>query len=81
MAISLGIPGDYYRPMEIEAIDKVAAVCKKYKKGFGIIGKLELIEKYKDKINFLITKIDVDIIREGFEKSVKDFDNLYIEHA
>lgn len=78
LAISLGIPGDFYNPVEIEAIDKVAAACQKYKKGFGIIGKLELIEKYKDKINFLITKIDVDIIREGFIRSVKDFDNLYI---
>lgn len=78
LAISLGIPGDYFNPIEIEAIDRVAAACQKYKKAFGIIGKLELIEKYKDEINFLITKIDVDIIREGFEKSVKDFDNLYI---
>jgi 2-keto-3-deoxy-L-rhamnonate aldolase RhmA len=78
LAISFGIPGEYYNPIEIEAINKVAEACRKYKKGFGIIGKLELIEKYKDIINFLITKIDVDIIREGFEKSVKDFDNLYI---
>jgi 2-keto-3-deoxy-L-rhamnonate aldolase RhmA len=78
LAISLGIPGDYFNPIEIEAIDKVAAACQKYEKGFGIIGKLELIEKYKDKINFLITKIDVDIIREGFAKSVKDFEDLYI---
>lgn len=77
LAISLGIPGDYLNPIEIKAIDKVVATCKKYKKGFGIIGKLELIEKYKDKINFLITKIDVDIIREGFAKSVKNFDDLY----
>jgi len=78
LAISLGIPGEYLNPIEISAINKVAIACEKYKKGFGIIGKLELIEKYKDKINFLITKIDVDIIREGFEKSVKDFDDLYV---
>jgi 2-keto-3-deoxy-L-rhamnonate aldolase RhmA len=78
LAISLRIPGDYFNPLEIEAINKVVDACQRYKKGFGIIGKLELIEKYKDKINFLITKIDVDIIREGFAKSVKDFDNLYI---
>lgn len=77
LAISLDIPGDYFNPIEIEAINKVAFACEKYKKGFGIIGKLELIEKYKDKINFLITKIDIDIIREGFSKSVKDFDDLY----
>lgn len=78
LAISLGIPGDYFNKNEIEAIDKIAAACQKYKKGFGIIGKLELIEKYKDEINFLINKIDVDIIREGFVKSVKDFDDLYV---
>jgi 2-keto-3-deoxy-L-rhamnonate aldolase RhmA len=81
LAISLGIPGDYLNPVEIEAIDKVATACKKYKKGFGIIGKLALIEKYKDKINFLITKIDVDIIREGFAKSVEDFDNLFTKSS
>lgn len=78
LAISLGIPGDYFNTMEIEAIDKVASACKKYNKGFGIIGKLELIKKYKDDINFLITKIDVDIIRDGFNQSVKDFNSLYI---
>lgn len=77
LAISLGFPGDYLNPKEIEAINKVAAACRKYKKGFGIIGKLALIEKYKDQLNFLITKIDVDIIREGFTKSVKDFDDLF----
>ncbi|GFP75636.1 HpcH/HpaI aldolase family protein [Clostridium fungisolvens] len=78
LAISLGIPGDYFNEIEIQAIDKVACACEKYKKGFGIIGKLELIERYKNQINFLISKIDVDIIREGFAKSVEDFDNLYI---
>lgn len=77
LAISLGIPGDYFNTIEIEAINKVAAACEKHKKSFGIIGKLQLIEKYKDKINFLITRIDVDIIREGFAGAVKDFDDLY----
>lgn len=77
LAISLGNPGDYFNPIEIEAINKVINACEKYKKAFGIIGKLPLIEKYKDKINFLITKIDVDIIREGFSNAVKDFDDLY----
>lgn len=77
LAISLGIPGDYFNPVEIDAINKVAAACEKHKKGFGIIGKLTLIDKYKDKINFLITRIDVDIIRDGFTAAVKDFDNLY----
>lgn len=79
LAISLGIPGDYFNPVEIDAINKVAAACEKHKKGFGIIGKLTLIDKYKDKINFLITRIDVDIIRDGFTAAVKDFDNLYTE--
>ncbi len=80
LAISLGIPGDYLNSTEIEAINKVVSVCKKYKKGFGIIGKLNLIEKYKNEINFLITKTDVDIIRDGFARSVKDFDDLYISN-
>lgn len=78
LAISLGIPGDYFNQIEIQAIDKVAYACERHKKGFGIIGKLELIERYKNQINFLISRIDVDIIREGFTKSVEDFDNLYI---
>lgn len=77
LAISLGIPGDYFNPVEIDAINKVAVACEKHKKGFGIIGKLALIDKYKDKINFLITRIDIDIIRDGFTAAVKDFDNLY----
>lgn len=77
LAISLGIPGEYNNPIELDSINKVAQACKKYEKGFGIIGKLDLIEKYKDSIDILVTKIDVDIIREGFERSVKDFDDLF----
>lgn len=77
LAISLGIPGEYNNPVELDSINKVAQACKKYEKGFGIIGKIDLIEKYKDSIDILVTKIDVDIIREGFERSVKDFDNLF----
>lgn len=79
LAISIGIPDDYLNSIEIESINKVAAACQKYKKGFGIIGKLDLIEKYKNEINFLITKTDVDMIREGFARSVKDFDDLYVK--
>lgn len=79
LAISLGIPDDYLNPIETNAINKVVNACQKHKKGFGIIGKLDLIEKYKSKINFLITKTDIDMIRDGFTKSVKDFDDLYIK--
>lgn len=77
LAISLGIPEDYFNTREIEAINKVVASCKKYKKAFGIIGKLTLIEKYKEEINLLITKIDLDIIRDGLIRAVKDMDSLY----
>lgn len=76
LAISLGIPGDYFSTLEIDAINKVVESCRKYHKGFGIIGNLALIERYKESINFLVTSIDVDIIRKGFEKNVLDFDNL-----
>lgn len=77
LAISLVFPGDYMNAKELAAIDKVVAACKKYHKGFGIIGKLNLIEKYKNDINFMVTKIDVDIVREGFVKATKDYDGLY----
>lgn len=77
LAISLGIPEDYFNIKEIEAIDKVVNACKKNKKSFGIIGKLDLIEKYKEDINLLITKIDIDIIREGFIKSINEMKLLY----
>lgn len=77
LAISLGIPEDYFNIKEIEAIDKVVDACKKNKKSFGIIGKLELVEKYKEDINLLVTKIDLDIIREGFIKSINEMKSLY----
>lgn len=77
LCISLDIPGDYFHPKATGAIDQVVAACQQSGKAFGIIGKLGLIEKYKEKINFLIHRIDVELLREGFQNAVKEFDALY----
>lgn len=58
---------------ELSMIKKVADVCRKYGKGFGIIGSLALIKEFKEDINLLVCAIDVNILRDGLKRYVEDY--------
>ena len=76
LSISLDVTGDIMHPKQLEAIDKVVALCAKYHKSFGIIGSNAILEHYKDHINYFVSAIDSNIIRDGIIKSVKDYDQI-----
>lgn len=76
LSISLNLTDDVMNEKEITSIRKVCEVCKKNNLGFGIIGKLDMIQLFKDDINFMILAIDTNIIRDGFDKYIQSYKNI-----
>jgi len=66
LSISLGIPGDFMNPLELEAIGHVASSCKKHGKFFGLHAGVKLLEKFSDDLHFVMSQTDTDILAEGF---------------
>lgn len=73
LGISMGNPDNVMDSKELSMIKKVADVCRKYGKGFGIIGSLALIKEFKKDINLLVCAIDVNILRDGLKRYVEDY--------
>jgi len=68
LSLSLGIPGDMMNPLELEAIAKVAAACKKYGKAFGIHAGPQLLEKFAADLTLTMTLSDADLLAQGFSQ-------------
>ena len=76
LSLSLGIPGDLMNPIELEAITKVAAACKKNSKAFGLHSGKELLEKFAADLTLVMCASDADMLANGFagiRKMVDDF--------
>lgn len=73
LGISMGIPDNVMDPKELIMIQKVADTCRKYGKGFGIIGSLALIKEFKEDINLLISAIDVNLLRDGMKRFTEGY--------
>ncbi len=71
LSISLGIPGDLMNQIELDAIAKVAAACKKHGKAFGLHAGAKMHEVFKDVETFMMLSTDQDILSAGF-KDIKD---------
>lgn len=67
LSLSLGIPGDIFNRIEIEAIEHVAATCKKYNLAFGLHGNVKLLEKFERDLNIVLIQSDIDIMYNGFK--------------
>ena len=68
LSLSLGIPGDLFNPIEIEAISHVAAACKKHKKAFGVHGPAGLQEKFINDMTLIMFQTDTDVLAAGLAK-------------
>ena len=66
LSISLGIPGDLMNPIELEAITKVAAACKRHNKIFGIHGSADLLGKFAPDLQLCMSSGDSDLLMAGF---------------
>ncbi|MGI6298162.1 MAG: HpcH/HpaI aldolase family protein [Saccharofermentanales bacterium] len=71
LSISLGIPGDLMNQIEIDAIAKVAAACKKHGKAFGLHAGAKMHEIFKDDEQFRMLSTDLDLLASGF-KNIKE---------
>ena len=71
LSLSLGCPGDFFNPKEIDAIKHVAAACKKHGKAFGVHAGPQLLEKFADDLTLVMMQGDVDILAAGF-KNIND---------
>lgn len=71
LSISLGIPGDLMNPIELEAIAKVAAACKKHGKAFGLHAGAKMHEIFKSDETFMMLSTDLDLLNAGF-KDIKN---------
>lgn len=76
LSISLGNVDNVMAEQELVAINKVAQLCRKYQKPWGIIGKNEMLKHYYSSINYLISAIDVNIIKNGLIEAVKTYDSF-----
>jgi 2-keto-3-deoxy-L-rhamnonate aldolase RhmA len=66
LSISLGVPGDLFNKIELDAIEHVAAACKRNKKAFGLHAGAKLLEKFIKDINIVMMQVDTDILIAGF---------------
>jgi 2-keto-3-deoxy-L-rhamnonate aldolase RhmA len=76
LSISLGIPDGKDTIELYKNIKIVQDCCRKYHKAFGIIGKLELLEQFKDYLQIAISAIDTNCILESLNRYNKEYDRL-----
>ena len=66
LSVSLDIPGDLFHKIELDAIEHVAAACKKNNVVFGLHGGAKLLEKFIDDLGIVMMQTDADILASGF---------------
>ena len=76
LSISLGNIGDTMHPNELAAIDHVVEICRKYNKPFGIIGSNAILKHYHNDLNYFVSAIDMNIIRDGFKQAVDTYKGM-----
>ena len=74
LSLSLGIPGDFFHPKMIEAVDKILAACKTSGKIAGIfVSSLEEIQKrIKQGFTFFAYSIDTMIFSAAMRAIVDE---------
>jgi len=71
LSISLGIPGDVFNKIELEAISHVASACKKHKKAFGLHAGPKMLEMFFDDLTIVMCQTDTELLASGF-KNIKE---------
>jgi len=71
LSISLGIPGDFFNPIQIDAMKCVASACKKHGKAFGLHAGQKVLEKFIDDLTLVMMQGDTDVLCAGF-KNIND---------
>lgn len=74
LSISLGIPGQINHPLEVEAIEKVAAACRKHNKIGGILmfDQEMLVQWINKDFRFAVYSSDITLLADAASKAVKE---------
>ena len=73
LSISLGLPGKILDPLVLEAIEKVAASAEKHNKLFSIHGNDALLALWKDRMQMVMTSLDIEVMTQGFSALAKKY--------
>ncbi|QRG86951.1 HpcH/HpaI aldolase/citrate lyase family protein [Bulleidia sp. zg-1006] len=76
LSISLGVTDNIMDKKELETITKVISVSKKLNKPVGIIGANEILEYFKDDLNYFISANDLSILRSGLHNAVAKYKEI-----
>ena len=78
LSISLGNPGQINHPVEVEAIEKIAAACKKHNKIPGILMfNQELLTKWiKQDFRFAVYSSDITLLADAASNAVKELKDI-----
>jgi 2-keto-3-deoxy-L-rhamnonate aldolase RhmA len=68
LSIALGIPGDLTNPIELEAIAKVAAACRRHGKLFGVHAGQGLLEHFADDLDMVMSGDDCGMLIGGLKQ-------------
>lgn len=76
LSISLGVVGNIMADIELEACRKVIDICKELDKPVGIIGSNEILEYFKEDLNYFISANDSSILRNGIKDAVEQYKKI-----
>lgn len=76
LSISMGNVGDIMHVDQLTAIKKVISACKENGKTFGIIGSNAILEYFKNDINYFVSAIDANLVREGIKAAVAKYKEI-----
>jgi len=66
LSISLGVPGDLTDPIELEAIRQTADAAHRHGKLFAMHSGPKLTDLFRDKIDFVMQGLDLDVLLQGW---------------
>ena len=76
LSISLGNTGNIMHEKQLKAIQKVVDLCVQYNKTFGIIGTNEILDYFKDNVNYFISANDTNLIKNGLKLASMEYDKM-----
>ena len=79
LGISINNPDNVMDERELKLIQMVIDACKKYNKKFGIIGNNELLTYFRNDLDYLVSAIDMNILKAGIRQAAINYEKIYKE--
>lgn len=76
LGISMNNPDHVMAQEELDMIQSVIDACHTHHKYFGIIGGVALLQYFKKDIDFFLSAIDTNVIRNGLIQAVNTYEDM-----